>query len=140
MIKWTVLALAFLSFCSSSIANATLPEGYCGQYDREQAQIRQLQQYKRGDLFSDLEDCIHHTAESLAAGTDSADTIARAVNTLCKRKFDEFESTAASLRKKMSALQAQAELQQDWADWEDEAREVVVQTRAAHCPPRPISN
>jgi hypothetical protein len=99
--------------------------------------MRRVPMYKNRTVFDDLGDCLNHTAQAWASGTDSADTIAKAVVSHCQTEFDLYEKQeTAAHRTNMPAGEARAEFDEDRAGIEDEAREYVVEARAAHCPAR----
>jgi hypothetical protein len=113
----------------------------CTKWDDLQTWMRQQPTYKNRAPFDDLGDCLNHTAQSWALGPDSADVVAKAVVSHCKMQFDLYEAQqTGAFRTKMPAVEARAEFDEDLVGIEDEAREYVVEARAAHCPARPNSN
>jgi hypothetical protein len=123
--------LVMISACQKQLRP---PETYCGDYDRHRMVLaRNPDASTVAELR--LENCVHHNADALSASSDSADTIARSVRFACSSQL----TGVAFIEGKDGTPRADG-LNKLGDYVEDEARLVVVQTRAAHCVTRPVAH
>ena len=131
-----VIAVALsLNACGQTKPPQT--DSYCGQYDRNRAKAKHdfgtiLDADPAVRVQMPLEDCIQHNAVRLSIGLDDANTIAKAIVTICASEARAVE--AESLKRDRTELPRVA---QEGTEIyvQDAARAAVVQNRAAHCRP-----
>lgn len=126
-----VLAVTVCSILSSCHQARTPPvSSLCGQYDRNKLKVVPPGM----EVVAAAEDCAHHTAASLADGSDSADVIASGVMDACSAEVAAWETQAA--QKDPSAPRDQLDRSVKY-EVVTQARLEVLRDRAGHCPPPP---
>lgn len=92
--------------------------------------------YKNSGLtktFIAVGDCIDEKARQMSPGPDTADTIAAAVASECQTTILE-EAIAKEKYFGKEKSPALREYKKGIRDWEDQARQIVLKLRGAHCP------
>lgn len=132
--------LVALSACSQPKAKVVKVSTSCGQYDRGKIQALRFWGVVKAEdrTWWRMTDCLHHNADVLAGGSDGADSIAKGVLDICTSEINAAVAAQRPPADPSSNLSVEEEGMRRYD--QGQVRIAVLQDRAAHCPPPPISN